>query len=256
MRERSRRRWKVPAISFARGKQAIVDTVYPRRCSGCGRRGAWVCAECDLALDRFAPPWCGRCGVPRDTGPCRGASLPSDLVALRSVGAYDGWLRGAIIAFKYEDERARADHLGAALADVVSTMNGVNGVVAVPLHPSRLRQRGYNQSALLVDRVGSALDLPVIAGLARLRRTAQQVGLGGRERNENVDGAFAFVADPRLVAGQRLLVVDDVLTTGSTMGACATALLGAGASAVVAATLAHEMPRDYDGSTLKRIATE
>lgn len=231
------RRW-APRPVLRRAGASVIETIYPRRCAGCGRRGRWVCPDCDAALSRFAPPWCARCGVPSDRWSCRCGELSPDVGSVRSVASYDGWLRRAIIAFKYEDEWARADHLADLLRGAVESLGSADGLVPVPLHPARLRQRGYNQSALLAERVGASLGLPTIPGLGRVRATTTQVGLGGVERQANVVGAFA--ADLPRVVGLRLVLVDDVVTTGSTIGACAAALTEAGAREILVATLARE----------------
>jgi len=219
---------------------ALLETVYPRRCAGCGRRGTWLCPACDADLARFAEPWCPRCGIPFNVGRCCCRDLADALDLLRSLAPFDGWLRRAIHAFKYEDETARVDHLGEALASVLPASPPVDGLVPVPLHSSRLRRRGYNQARLLADRVGRVAGLPTIMALERTRATHSQVGLGAAERAANVAGAFlpARGVDPR---GTRLLLVDDVVTTGSTLSACAAALKTAGASFVGALTLAREI---------------
>lgn len=219
---------------------AVVDTLYPPRCAACRRRGTWVCADCDRALPRFAPPWCARCGRPEDGRPCECDGWPAAVTTLRSVAAHDGWLRQAIIAFKYDDEWARADHLAIVLADVVRAVDAdaIDALVPVPLHPERLRRRGYNQSALLADRVGAIVGTPVVAALRRVRPTPRQVGLSDIERRSNVAGAFA--PETVRVEGLRLLLIDDVVTTGSTIAACAETLEAAGAVDVRAASLTRQ----------------
>lgn len=220
---------------------AVAETLYPSRCAGCGQRGHWLCAECDAALPQWTPPWCSRCGVP---GGCDCADVPPALDTLRAVAPFDGWLRRAIIAFKYHGEWARADHLGAALAGVIdatSVVDGVGGVdalVPVPLHPRRERHRGYNQADLLAQRAGTTLGLPVMTALRRVRDTPRQVGADAATRHANVAAAFATVGDIR---GGRFLLVDDVFTTGATIGACASALREAGAVGIGAVVLARQM---------------
>lgn len=224
---------------LTRVQSVLVDVIYPARCASCGRRGSWVCSECDAALQRFVPPWCQRCGAPDGLVTCRCADLSPTLTRLRSVGSYDGWLQSAIVRFKYEEEWARAEHLGTALVDPLAAEGGFDGLVPVPLHPKRERRRGYNQAALLAHVAGRHLGVPVLPALQRMRATPHQVGLGAAERRQNVENAFA--GSPGVVVhGLRLVLVDDVTTTGSTLGACAEALLAHGALEVTAVTLARE----------------
>jgi ComF family protein len=158
---------------------------------------------------------------------------------IRSAGWYEGWLRDAIVHFKYQGEYARADHLADLLSPTVTTMGSVDALVPVPMHRNRVAERGYNQSALLARRVANGTALPVSDALARIRETVQQTMLHADQRRANVASAFS-VPTPRLVAGMRLLLIDDVLTTGATLSACADALAAAGATWVGAATLARD----------------
>lgn len=230
--------WR-PATDAARA--FVVETVFPRRCAGCGRRGTWICPDCRAGNPPFEPPWCGGCGIPLALGRCRCDELSRAVHGVRSAAPFAGWLRGAIHAFKYHDEWARADHLGDELGAVVGRMGAADGIVPVPLHPSRERRRGYNQASLLASRAGALTGTPTLDLLRRLRPTEHQVGLGGVERLRNVAGAFAVRPEVALPAGLRVILVDDVLTTGSTVGACAAALRSAGAAEVWVATLAREM---------------
>jgi ComF family protein len=222
-----------------RSARLLVDTLYPRRCAGCGRRDVWLCAACDAALPRLAPPWCAGCGVSPGVAACRCDNLPRGVRAFRSVAPYAGWLREAIVAFKYDLEWDRADHLAATLVPALGDLPTIDALVPVPLHPCRLRWRGFNQSVLLAEGLGRRTAIPVLDWLERTRETDQQARLGAAARWANVSGAFAVRAgvDP---SGLHLAVVDDVLTTGATLGACAEALLAGGAAAVSAVTLARE----------------
>ena len=226
-------RWAVRHVGMS-----LLDIVYPRRCPSCRQRGAWVCAECLAGTDLFQEPMCGGCGVPLALFACRCADMASGLAQVRSGGPFSGWLREAILSFKYHDEWARAEHLGHELARVVATMSSVDALVPVPLHRSRLRSRGYNQSALLAQVAGDLHGLPVLEAISRTRPTAQQTTLSATDRATNVAGAFALAPgfDP---AGRSLLVIDDVVTTGSTLNACAELLAEHGAAVVRAATLAR-----------------
>lgn len=157
----------------------------------------------------------------------------------RSVGPHEGWLASAVHALKYEGESARATHLGQAMAPLLhGVMEDEPGslIVPVPLHRRRERERGYNQSLLLGRAAAGPWAISIApSALRRVRRTAQQVGLSSTERAINVDGAF--VADIEQVMGRPIVLLDDVLTTGSTVAACATVLLDAGAAAVAVVTL-------------------
>ncbi len=217
----------------------IVDLVYPKRCSGCGRRGVWLCQACDRELTRFAPPWCSRCGVPAELSLCRCEDLPAELSWVRSIGPFDGWIRGEVIQIKYHGEWGRASNLGVPIAALVHGVD-VDALVPVPLHPSRLRQRGFNQSRVIAKQVAEQAGIELNDVLERTRRTPSQVSLGAADRRENVKGAFSLKRGADVV-GLRLVLIDDVITTGSTLGACAEALVLAGAASVAAITVAREL---------------
>jgi ComF family protein len=217
-----------------------VDVVYPKRCAACGRRGAWVCAECESRYLPFAKPWCDRCGIPAYGQHCNCASAPPGLNRVRSFGPFDGWLREAILQFKYDAEWARAQHLGPLLASSVADLPDVDVLVPVPLHAGRLRQRGFNQSLLLAKQISAAMNLPVEEQIVRTRRTQAQARLRGADRAANVADAFAVPFAER-VNGRAVVLIDDVVTTGSTLAACAAAARTAGAVSVSAVTLAREM---------------
>jgi ComF family protein len=219
--------------------EAIVETIYPRRCAGCGRRGVWVCADCDDALARFQSPWCARCGAPPSRAACRCAELADALSAVRSAAPDEGWLRAAIRSFKYEGESARAGHLGMLLVPVVADLPAFDALVPVPLHASRERRRGYNQARMIAGVASAEAAIPLLDALARVRATPQQVGLDAAARRANVRGAFA-VTPGVAIRDARLVLVDDVFTTGSTLGNCAETLVAAGAKWVGAVTLARE----------------
>jgi ComF family protein len=158
---------------------------------------------------------------------------------VRSAATDEGWLRAAIRSFKYAGESARAEHLGALLVPLLADLSPFDALVPVPLHSKRERQRGFNQARLLARHAGAGLAIPVADALVRTRWTGQQVGLSADARRANVRGAFA-VRPGQVVEGTRFVLIDDVLTTGSTLANCAESLLAAGASWVGAATLARE----------------
>lgn len=226
----------------ARLYRAGLDLLFPPRCTGCGRRGAWLCPACTAQLRPLAPPWCARCGDPlhiagaRLYAACR-VGGPFALDAARAAYAFAGPLREAIHRFKYEGERARAESLGLLLLAPLAALERrgpgdggaqVSAIVPVPLAAARRRERGYNQAEELARVLARARGALLDTGLARVRPTRPQVGLDREARRANVRGAFAWRGGP--LAGRRVLLVDDVMTSGATAEACAAALKAAGAS--------------------------
>lgn len=225
----------------------LLSLVYPPRCAVCGTLGeTCLCERCAQGITPVPDPKCARCGHPFGDGSgcshCR-VREPA-FVRGRSLGGYEGVLRDAIHRFKFRDRPALAEPLGVRLTRFAraeaSALNGLrfDAVVPVPMHSIRRRLRGYNQSERLAQVVARELALRMDAGLlTRLHATHPQVGLSGTMRQTNVQGAFA-VPQRESVAGQTLLVIDDVTTTGSTLHECAAALKAAGAKAVYVLTLA------------------
>ena len=199
-----------------------------------------MCNECLAHLSLFEEPICTRCGVPEALETCACAGMEAALCQVRAVGPFSGWLRDAIHSFKYHHEWARVEQLGPHLAKVVGQLQPIDALVPVPLHRNRLRERGFNQSAVLATMVGEQLGIPVLSALERTRATAQQTGLSAAERRLNVEGAFA-VRGAGDLGGTQLLLIDDVVTTGAVLNACATTLSRGGATSVRAAALARQL---------------
>jgi ComF family protein len=159
---------------------------------------------------------------------------------VRSAYRYEGALKQAIIAFKYNRRPALAEPLVEALVAVLPRPDDTSSLLcAVPLHPERQRERGYNQAALLAQELGRRWGMTVAdaEALRRVRATPQQVELDYSARQVNVQGAFT--AHASLVGDRDIVIVDDVCTTGATLDACAEALLAQGASSASAVTLAR-----------------
>jgi len=233
------------ATALRRGWAALLDLIYPPHCVACGRLGAWLCASCLEAYPAFRPPWCARCGLPLARGglclECRRAASP--LQGVRSVGPHVAPLREAVHALKYEGVRVLTEPLAELMAATWALGPlPATAMVPVPLHPQRVRRRGYNQAALLGQALAPRLDLPLHEEwLQRERNTPSQVGLTRAERWANVRGAF-HCPDPSAVAGQRVLLLDDVFTSGATLRAAGEALRAAGAAEVWALTLTRARP--------------
>ncbi len=223
-------------------KEALADLLFPPRCVGCGRGGSFLCPPCQAGLPRAQATLCPHCGRPLRPGeaclPCR--PWPFAVDGIVSPLLFEGAVREAVHGFKYANFRALAASLASLLADYLEA-NPLPGdvLVAVPLHRGRLRERGYNQAALLATELGRRLRRPVVEGcLVRHRPTPPQVRTASvEERRRNVEGAFGC-RDGRL-QGQRVLLIDDVYTTGATLNACAQALKDGGAPEVWGLTVAH-----------------
>jgi len=238
----------------------IADVVFPRDCVGCGTplrpasRGEF-CAGCLASLPWMPEPVCAVCGegfkVPSPGDADRFAGRvcvrcredPPPFIRARAAFAYQGAIRHAVQALKFRGRRAAGGALGRLMVEGLDRAGeipqGIAMIAPVPLHRSRLRQRGYNQAALVAEPLAAALGLPLEEDvLVRERPTPPQVGLDRRERVLNLAGAFAVTA-PGRVGGKRVLVVDDVLTTGATVSACAGALVKAGAQEVRVAAVAR-----------------
>jgi ComF family protein len=229
--------------------RAAVDAVLPPRCLACGaivREPDALCGTCWAAMDFFAPPWCAVCGLPFAHPMGEGAlcaACAREAPAwdrARAVMRYDKNSRRLVLLLKHGDQT----HLAAAFGrwmrrSGAEVLDGADLVMPVPLHWTRLFTRRYNQAALLAQAIRHAGGPPVAADwLVRRRRTPSQGRLGPLARARNVRGAFALRRG-RDVRGKRVVIVDDVLTTGATAAECARVLRRAGASFVGVLTLAR-----------------
>jgi ComF family protein len=214
---------------------ALLDLLLPPTCPGCGREGTHLCATCTRPLRRrlAEPP-----GVPLGLR----SRAPPGVAQLEWLASYTGTTRAALHALKYQGVRSLAEPLGVLLAARWGRAGrGGEVLVPVPLHRARLHDRGYDQAELLALAGGRRLRLPVLPALRRGEATSAQHALGRGARAANVGHAFVVTpqAAPR-IEGRWVVVVDDILTTGATIGACARALRAAGARAVSALVVARD----------------
>jgi ComF family protein len=231
--------------------RAVVDGVLPPRCLACGDavdEADALCGRCWGGITFFAPPWCAACGLPfphpmgEDAlcGDCARERGSWDLA--RAVLRYDKNSRRLVLGLKHGDRTHLAGAFGRWMHRAgTEVLNGADLLIPVPLHWTRLFRRRYNQAALLAQAVRSAGGPPVaVDWLVRRRRTPTQGHLGPAARERNVRGAFALRAG-RTVAGKRVVIIDDVLTTGATVEECARVLKRAGAASIGVLTLARAL---------------
>jgi ComF family protein len=219
-----------------------LGVALPRLCAACREPvgGEGLCAPCWSKLSFISPPYCERLGIPFPFDPGPG-TLSMEAIAdppvysrARAAVCFDETARVLVHALKYADRLDLAPMMGRWMANAGRELTAeADLLVPVPLHWRRQWARRFNQSALLAEVIAKASGLRVSHPLKRVKSTPQQVGLARSERAQNVQGAFGVRPDARIeVAGRRLVLVDDVLTSGATLEACTRALLRAGAASV------------------------
>ena len=203
----------------------------------------YFCVQCRSPFrSRFPLDEQGRCAL------CRRGLRGFE--AAYSFGFYEDELRELIHLFKYGGVQALDQPLGRLLAQALPRDLSIDLIVPMPLHWRKRWQRGFNQASLLARQIGRRTHLPVRNALRRVRHTAAQAGLTNAKRRENVSGAFR-AKSREILSGKRILLIDDVMTTGATASACARALKTAGAKEVTLLTLARADRRmDFDPANL------
>ncbi|MHB8092164.1 MAG: ComF family protein [Syntrophales bacterium] len=231
----------------------IADIIFPPCCVVCGEllqrhSSLSLCENCLKGISFIVSPLCPRCGIPFPAeeggdhlcGQCLMEEKPYALA--RSVGRYEGTILTAIHKFKYHGKTGIGKALGNIMADFASgiwEMGTFDLIIPVPLHIKRLRERGFNQAVILARALSNRFHVPLdFSSLKRVRFTPPQVGMGRKERSVNVQGAFS-IKNPVNIAGEKILLIDDVYTTGSTLAECSRVLLDANAEAVAILTAAR-----------------
>ncbi len=245
----------LPASYAQKILDGLLNLVYPEVCLLCSvpvsrHQDCGICGSCwnkALAL-RITPPRCSSCGLPFQSFEPDSEHLCGDCIlqipsytGARSFGYYTAELSGLIQGLKFQGRRNLATLLAPLLAEAFFdtwSRTDFDVIVPVPLHSKRRRERGYNQSELLAHLLGRQIALPCDHALLRVRSTLPQVGLTDSQRLENVQNAFRCIKHQR-ISGRRILLIDDVMTTGATVESAARALLGGGALRVSVLTVAR-----------------
>jgi len=233
--------------------RSLLDLVFPPRCVNCHTLGALLCERCRATIAIPQPPLCARCGRPvlashvdqpcASCASCASGRGPANMTSLRVATVYDGVMRAAILAYKFHGARRLAEPLSDLLAEAYRR-EGLSAdlVTHVPLHATRRRQRGYDQAQLLARATARRLSLPFLPGIVRrVRATEAQTHLQGDERVTNVAQAFALANSAVIVRikDRRILLIDDVTATGSTLDATAAALVEAQTAAIYGLALSR-----------------
>ena len=245
-----------PAAAFSGALGFVQDMLFPPLCPGCRRlvrRPGELCGTCWPQLRFFEKPWCEMLGTPFSHDPGEGAISPAAMAnpppfaRARSAVAYEGVARKLVQRLKYGDQPELAPSMAEWMARAgTELIADADVIVPVPLHPRRYFSRRFNQSAELGRALAKQTGLPFEPdAVIRRKLTRQQVGLGLSERKDNVRGAFAVPkgAESR-ISGRRVLLIDDVFTTGATVEAVTRSLLRKGARAVDVLTFARALSGD------------
>ncbi len=217
--------FQLPSALRAMFETAIVF-LYPSSCRVCEDfLGAalmpYICADCWQDVQYLEPPWCDICGTPDVKGLCDAcATSPPRYGQLRTVALYQTTLQQAIHLFKFEKKKVFARHLIQLInahIPVDCDIATYDFILPIPIHKKRLRERGFNQAMLLADGIAKAAGVRVLTdALVRKRHTVAQSSLDREARQQNIVGAFE-IRNPKVIRGKRLLVIDDVFTTGATI---------------------------------------
>lgn len=233
--------------------KTIIDFIFPPKCAICGKyfraeKEVVICPNCISQIKYIESPQCSRCGKPFYSEAAADYHCGDCLTKrryfnrARAMGCYDGTLRKAIHLFKYKLKNNLAFSLASLMADrMQSYFVGVayHLIIPVPLHPGRLRERGFNQSLSLAKFLSTQYKIPLDRySLTRGKITKPQVGLSERNRKDNVRGAF-LLSERSKVVDKNILLLDDVYTSGNTVDECSKVLIKAGAHKVDVLTLAR-----------------
>jgi ComF family protein len=244
----------------------LFNLIFPAECSLCPNpletiRERYICSDCLKKIKPLEFPMCEKCG--KQLSPsfnlvqhplcheCR--TMRRYFISARAVGTYEGVLKKAIWLFKYEGKTGLQGTLGSLMIDCISHLGWTNNIdpksiigredidiiIPVPLHKTKFKARGYNQSDILAAFIGKKMGIPVSRNnLKRIKATVTQVSLKRSQRIKNIHNAFC-IRQPERFSGKKILLIDDVFTTGATSNECSRILKQAGSSGIFVLTLAR-----------------
>ncbi len=223
----------------------LLDLFFPADCKVCKELLIWnenyICKSCFDKIEPIKPPLCIKCGKRIPGGiiclSCRSRRIYFEKA--RSYGGFSGVLKEAIHLLKYDKKLILADKLANLMDGTLDLFEAeFHYLLPVPIHKKKQKKRGFNQTELFCDFLSKNRGIPVLSGLIKETDTHQQVGLDHIARMQNVKGSFRWKGDKRQIEGKRLLLIDDVMTTGSTVNECSQILMVEGAESVYVLTLA------------------
>jgi competence protein ComFC len=215
-------------------KEGIIDVLMPKKCLGCGREGSYICENCEIFLSEADPA----------NSTCEVNATTSQVNGLISVWEYEGIIEKAIQKIKYEGCYDIINELiDKAFGKIELNLSKDTIVTYVPMYKKRERYRGFNQAKLIAEKMEEKTGKPVVAFLEKTKDNKSQVGLGPKEREENVKGVFRSTCEVNATTSQvnNVLLIDDVYTTGATMNECIKVLKKAGFKNVWGFTLSRKM---------------
>lgn len=232
---------------------SFLELVYPEKntCFVCDMydeniKDKYLCSDCEKSIKILEPPLCLKCSKPMDYSEsadiCKECfSLERHFETSKSLYIYDGLIKKAIYSYKYYNKPYFYKLFGNMLLDYMKSTNytSFDFITSVPLHPSKMRKRGYNQSELLARHISKDLRIPYLDALKRTKKTLKQSEQKKEERRKNLKGAFAVKKADEKAINSQVLLVDDIYTTGSTVEECSKVLLDYGVSKVYVITIAR-----------------